>query len=282
MKVYPSGFTSSCVHLPRSNITLHVLDNGKLDASETLVFSHGLLFSTFMWTDQMKFFDSKGYRVIAFDHRGQGLSESPATLDSISVDTVGNDAQELLEVLIETKGVKNIHFAGMSMGGFTGMRVAAQTPELLKTLILVNTDAEPDKSGGTVQNKILCFIMHYFGIREFISDSVLPIFFYGQDYRVQNRQKWIDYWSWNLKNYVYRAVDGVFNRPAFTRLNDIKTPTIIIHGRQDISLAYDHAIKLSEQIAGPKLVPIENSGHQSPQEQPENVNEAILNWLEEK
>jgi pimeloyl-ACP methyl ester carboxylesterase len=58
--------------------------------SETLVFSHGLLWSHKMFAAQVAEF-SKQYRVIAYDHRGQGSSEVGGPYD---MDTVAADAAE--------------------------------------------------------------------------------------------------------------------------------------------------------------------------------------------
>jgi len=42
-KDYAANFSSYCVLLPKRNVSLHVLDNQNKQATETIVFSHGLL-----------------------------------------------------------------------------------------------------------------------------------------------------------------------------------------------------------------------------------------------
>jgi len=77
---------------------------------------------------------SKQYRVIAYDHRGQGNSEVKGPYD---MDTVALDAVELIRSLVGGP----VHFIGLSMGGFVGIRLAARHPELIKSLALLETCA---------------------------------------------------------------------------------------------------------------------------------------------
>src|SRR3546814_10105685 len=64
------------------------------------------------------------YRVIAYDHRGQGRSADDAAT-SISMETVYADAVALIEAL----KLGAVHFAGLSMGGFVAMRPCARRSE---------------------------------------------------------------------------------------------------------------------------------------------------------
>ena len=85
--------------------------------SETILFSHGLLWSGYLFHKQVAFFKRR-YRVITYDHRGQGKSSVPKTgydMDSLYEDVV---------LLIEHLKLGSVHFAGLSMGGFVGMRLA--------------------------------------------------------------------------------------------------------------------------------------------------------------
>jgi pimeloyl-ACP methyl ester carboxylesterase len=97
---------------------------------ETIVFSHGLLMSGEMFRDQVAAFSDR-YRCITFDHRGQGQSE--VTESGYDMDTLAEDAAALIREL----NCAPCHFAGLSMGGFVGMRLAIRHPELLKSLILL-------------------------------------------------------------------------------------------------------------------------------------------------
>lgn len=111
---------------------LYYEDNGA--GSQTIVFSHSLLFSCRMFDAQVEAFKNR-YRCVAFDFRGQGQSE--VTRYGYDMDTLSADAVALIEEL----NCAPCHFLGFSMGGFVGLRLAIRHPELLDSLILVDTSA---------------------------------------------------------------------------------------------------------------------------------------------
>ena len=100
-----------------NGVKLFYQDKG--EGKETVVFAHGLLWSHRMFSEQVEVL-SQHFRVIAYDHRGQGQSESKAPFD---METVAEDAIALIEQL----NLGRVHFVGLSMGGFVGMRIAASS-----------------------------------------------------------------------------------------------------------------------------------------------------------
>ena len=126
---------------------LYVEDTG--GTGSAIVFSHGLLWSTKMWRFQVEALRGR-FRCIAYDHRGQGRSE--VTSAGYDMDTLTLDAAALIEKL----GVQPVHFVGLSMGGFVGMRLGARRPELLKTLTLIETAADGASHGSTFPNTRPC------------------------------------------------------------------------------------------------------------------------------
>ena len=62
------------------------------EGDEVIVFSHGLLFNHHMWDAQVAHFKNK-FCCIAYDHRGQGQSESIGNLD---MDTLYEDAAKFI------------------------------------------------------------------------------------------------------------------------------------------------------------------------------------------
>src|SRR5262249_4656609 len=89
---------------------------------ETIVFSHGFLMAHAL-VEAARAAVEKQYRVIAYDHRAQGQSQDPGS--GYDMDTLAEDAAALIRAL----NAAPCHFAGLSMGGFVGMRLAAHHPE---------------------------------------------------------------------------------------------------------------------------------------------------------
>ena len=74
--------------------------------TDTLVLSHGLLWSGHLFHKQVEYFKGR-YRVITYDHRGQGSSE--VTSNGYDMDSLYDDAVALLEGL----GLGPVHFGDL-------------------------------------------------------------------------------------------------------------------------------------------------------------------------
>ena len=116
-------------YIQSNGVNLYFEESGS--GKETVMFSHGLLWSHRMFRAQVQHLQ-KRYRVIAYDHRGQGQSEFKEPFD---MDTLYEDAAALITALCEGP----VHFVGLSMGGFIGIRLAARLPDLIKSLGLLET-----------------------------------------------------------------------------------------------------------------------------------------------
>ena len=100
---------------------------GNPDAA-TVVFGHGLLFSGWMFTHQVEALEDD-YRCVTIDWRSQG--KSPAARDGHDMDTLTLDLVALLDEL----GLDAVHYVGLSMGGYVGMRFAARYPDRVLSLV---------------------------------------------------------------------------------------------------------------------------------------------------
>src|SRR5262249_18189655 len=119
LRVAPGIGYSGAVYV--NGTELWVEDTGSPHAgADTIVFSHPLLFPTGLFAPQIAALGGR-YRCVAYDHRGQGKS-APSRLRCISMELLYQDAVALIEAL----GAGPVHFVGLSMGGFVGMRVAAR------------------------------------------------------------------------------------------------------------------------------------------------------------
>jgi len=124
----------------------------------TIVFGHGLLFSGWMFSDQIEALRGQ-YRCVAIDWRGQGASP-PAADGKYDMDTLALDAAAVIESL----GAGPVHYVGLSMGGFVGMRLAARRPELIRSLTLIDTSAAPEEPSAALQDKALAILFRGFGL----------------------------------------------------------------------------------------------------------------------
>ena len=139
-----------------NDVNLYYQDTGK--GEETIVFSNGYLLSHKMFSDQIALL-SERYRVIAFDHRGHGESEK--FKESFGIYDLMEDAAELIDKLVGGP----VHFAGMSTGGFVGLRLMLRRPELLKSLVLIDTAAGAEPPEKMKQYNQMLMVVRFLGIR---------------------------------------------------------------------------------------------------------------------
>jgi len=254
---------------------LHYTDEGS--GAETIVFSHGLLFSGAMFADQIAYFKNR-YRCVAYDHRGQGDSE--VTANGYDVETLTTDA----ETLIEKLGVGPCHFVGLSMGGFVGLRLAIRRPDLLRSLTLLNTSADPEPIENLPRYRMLNFIARWFGIG-IVVGKVMPIMF-GQSYlsdiaRTRERDAWRQQIAKNHRIGVTRAVKGVISRGSVSEaITRIDMPTLIIIGEEDGATVPEKSERMHAAIGGSILIKIPRAGHSSTIEKPRAVNDAMSAFLD--
>lgn len=265
--------------MPKINVNgvqLHYIDQGS--GKETLVFSHGLLWSHHMFVAQIEEL-SKSYRVIAYDHRGQGQSDVSPPFD---METLTEDAAALIEELCD----EPVHFAGLSMGGFIGMRLASRHPKLIKSLILMETSANAEPVENLPKYKTLNGIVKWMGVIRPVANKVMPIMF-AQSWLANpaNREK-VAYWRKQMmknKRTISGAVEGVIYRKGMeSELTQISCPTLVIVGDEDVATKPEKAKFIQMGISGAKLHRIPGAGHSSCIEKPEEINHLILDWLQER
>ncbi|MEZ4450661.1 MAG: alpha/beta fold hydrolase [Nannocystaceae bacterium] len=246
------------------------------EGREVIVFSHGLLWSTDLFAPQVEALRQR-YRVLCYDHRGQGRSAVPPGR-SITIEACYRDAVGFIEAL----GLGPCHFAGLSMGGFVGLRVGARRPDLLRSLILIETSADPEEN--VVPYRRLNFVVRWFGV-EPVADRVMHIMF-GPTFmrdpaRAGERAAWRRRLTGNQRS-IYKAVNGVIERGGVAHeLREVPVPTLILVGDEDTPTPPVKAARIHAAIAGSRLVTIARAGHSSSIEAPEQVNAAIFEFLGE-
>jgi 3-oxoadipate enol-lactonase len=246
---------------------------GNLSAKETIVFSHGLLWSGKMFWKQVEYLKDR-YRIIIYDHRGQGKSsvtDSGYDMDQLYLDAVA---------LIEKLHLGKVHFAGLSMGGFVGLRLAARRPDLLHSLILIETSAQ--KESSIFKYSALVVIVKLFGVKIVtrpVMNIMFGIKFLRDKSRVEEKKLWIKELQKNKKT-ATRAVNGIITRKGVeAELKNILCPVLIIVGTQDKAAIPARAEFIHQYIPHSQLRYIEGAGHSSSIEEPEQVNQCIEEFL---
>src|SRR5258708_670008 len=217
------------------------------------------------------------YRVISYDHRAQGDSEDPGS--GYDMDTLTTDSA----ALIQTLKAAPCHFAGLSMGGFVGMRLAARYPQLLRTLTLMNTTAEKEKLSNRIRYGLLAQLVKLIGPAPFTPIAVKELF--GRTTRQsESRRAMLEAWTAKLRarpKNIAHSLLAVMNRLDVTgEVRAIHCPTLIITGEDDTAQPPRHSRSLPAAIPHPKGVCIPGAGHSSSLEAPDAVIAAMREFMQ--
>jgi pimeloyl-ACP methyl ester carboxylesterase len=250
---------------------------GKPEAP-AIVFGHGLLFSGRMFAAQVEALRDD-YRCITVDFRGQGLSK-PAADGRYDMDSLTSDVVALIDQL----GLEALHYVGLSMGGFVGMRLAARHPERLRSLTLLDTSAGPEDPEKVSSYRLLGTIYRWVGVKPVIG-KVAPIMF-GRTTLAGPRgdavvADLVDILRGVNRKGMRGAIAGVTDRvPVEDLLPQITTPTLVIVGEEDVATPVAKAEAITAGIAGSRLEIVEGAGHSSTVEQPDVVTALIRDFVD--
>ena len=247
---------------------------------QAVVFAHGLLMTQEMFAAQTAALAARGYRVIAFDWRGQGRSEPAGDAAAYGMDGLAEDATQLLRAL----GVTSCHWAGLSMGGMVAFRMYFAHPELFRSLILLDTSADAELPERVAQYGQMSIAYQQMGPTEPLMQALPHIFF--SPVTIANQPevvaRWMEHWKTLPRDVLPWVEGGVDKRSSVVdRVSSITVPTLILVGQDDVATPLPHSEQLHQLIAGSRLVVIPAAGHNSTVEQPEAVTAALVAFLDE-
>lgn len=133
-EMYPSGDGGLRVRMVglASGLRVRVVEAGDLNAPP-LVLVHGWACSVWMFHDNIHALAESGFRVLAVDLKGHGLSDKPVASSEY---TLGSMRAHLIEIL-DALGLDCVGFVGHSMGAALAVHVAAAVPERVSGVALM-------------------------------------------------------------------------------------------------------------------------------------------------
>ncbi|MFC1936917.1 alpha/beta fold hydrolase [Chloroflexota bacterium] len=236
-----------------------------------LVMVHGLGSSTRGWDYQVPYF-SKNYEVITYDVRGHGQSgkpRGPYRIEQFAADLAG-----LLDVL----GRDSVHLVGISMGGWIAFQFALDYPQMLKSLVLVNTwaDMRPKNFGEWRELLLRLVIFRLLSMRK-IGENLAPRLFIKPE-QEELRQVFIEQWAENDKRAYMAAFQSSVGWSVADRLDQITCPALVISADGDYSTVESKQAYV-DKMPNAKLVVIEDSRHATPVERPDEFNQVLGAFL---
>jgi esterase len=249
-----------------NNLRLHYLDWGNADLPPVLLL-HGVRLQAHTW-DMAALLLRDRYRLIAVDQRGHGDSDwtSDAQFDNDTFELMLEDTRQLVEHFSMQLGWKKFVLVGMSMGGITAMRYAAQFSERLSALCIVDIAPETMHSGVLSMEGFKIETETLSRFEDFLerAHKFMPHRPIAQlRYSLMHSLKQLPDGRWTWKQ-DHRA--GAVRRHAplsdlWNDLPNISAPTLLMRGAQSNVLSEDVAQRAVQTLSNGRLVTIDPATH---------------------
>jgi 3-oxoadipate enol-lactonase len=222
---------------------------------------------------------SRRYRVLTYDVRGYGQTETPA--EGYSNDTLVQDLYELLKAL----RIRETCVLGYSMGGRVALGLALSHPEMVKALILANSPVAAIQRNEEEMQAMMKLrqqrleMVEKQGLVPIMDESTAMVFSPG--WPEKNKAVVEQYKKIRLKNnpkaYLVAMRAMNWNAPQ-PDVSGIKCPTLIIAGEKDGLMGAESSREGQKLIRGSQLK-IMATGHAAYIEKPEEFNATVLEFL---
>ena len=230
------------------------------------------------------------FNMIFYDHRCNGRSEG-AEVSTMTWENLTADAEALRQAL----GFDKWAVLGHSFGGMVAMEYALRYPQNLSHLILMDTGGDahwPQHNAPEILSKRGYSAAAVRAARRFFNGQLTPKEFFPVTMKYARAY----YYNSNLLALIRGVVSGfelkarpeaaIFGYstliPSWTvmsRLSEIKTPTLVIAGRDDFLFPPEHQVALAGGIPNAQLEIIERAGHEAPSERPAEIIQILRSFL---
>jgi len=243
---------------------------------EPIIFIGGFSVDHTAWLDVIERFKDS-YQVVLFDNRGAGQTSAPK--NAYTIEQMAEDVVSLCKKL----NIKQSHFIGNSMGGFILQTLAYKHPNLVKTAIISN-------STYTINS---CF--HYYVSAQFellkanapLSALIKASCCWAFSFQFLSQPGMLERliqltlnnpYPFTLTGYEgqYAALDK-FNSSDW--VNQIKVPTLIISGDQDLIFREPLVKSLAEKIPNANYYCFKNCGHLPYLEYPDQFAKVVKEFI---
>jgi len=234
-----------------------------------IVLSHSIGTDHAMWNPQVSHL-LPYFQVLRYDTRGHGASDAPS--GDYSLAQLGGDVIALVDAL----GIEKFAFCGLSLGGGIGQWIASNAAQRLTSLVLASTSptfgspAIWDGRIATVRKDGMAGIVDL-AMQRFFSPQVIR----GSAEAASVRSVLL---GTNPEGYI-GCCAALRDADLVASLSQIKSPTLIIVGEQDVSTPWEgHGEILAHNIVGAQVVRLP-AAHLSSLERPRSFTSALLDFL---
>jgi esterase len=240
-----------------------------------IIMLHGYASTSELWSD-VAIDLAREFRIIALDARGHGQSDTASDHDYTRASQV-----EDLEAIIESLGLRSVTLVGHGMGGGAALCYAAEHPEVVTALVVIETAPEVLRSGVESLRRLVGSAPEFSSL-----DDAVQTFreFYPHASTEQIERRVLASLTQNDDGGYVWHFDSIFRDPMARppepdpgqrRLADlwdcadrVQCPTMIVRGAETNMLTPEAIQRLHRRIHGSRVSLIEDAGHDVPTDQP--------------
>jgi proline-specific peptidase len=253
--------------------------NYQLDGNgdETIVILNGIMMSANSWEDFVPVYTEKNFQFLRMDFRDQGASDKYNQSYDISIHV--NDLKALLAEL----EIKKVHLVGVSYGAMMAMLFELKYPNLVKSLVLSNTEARVTDFLKSISDTWEIAAATNDG-HKFFKLSMPYIY---SDYFYNNNLEWLqereDQLAQVLNKEWFEALIRLSKSSKdfdiFDQISNISSPTLLLAADRDILTPVREMRKMQEEIPDSKMLIIKDAGHAAFYEKMTEFNTAVLGFI---
>lgn len=235
--------------------TVHSIEYGSGD--ECIVLLHGLSGSSRWWARNAPEL-ADDYRVVIPDLVGFGRSARPEVgLPGIPA------AAELVSEWMMVRGIRSANVIGHSMGGQVAVHLAAEWPERVRRLVLVDAAGIPRDMTARAFAR---FAAEVSPLWRWGDPRFLPVI--ARDALTAGPRT------------LVRAISHIVRDDVRPLLERIEAPTLIVWGERDGLVPLSHAYEMRDAIPHARLAVLRAASHNPMVDRPADFNRLVLRFLE--
>ncbi len=185
-----------------------------------------------------------------------------------------------MAVDILSKAPDKFALAGISMGGYISMEIMRIAPERVTRVAFLNTNARADSEEASDRRRKSIEFAQKGKYKEVVELSVQGLLS-QRAIKETNAPDTIRKMAEEVGLDVFiKQQNAIMTRiDSRESIKDISVPTLVVCGMEDKGATPDVMMEISNAIKGARFVVIEDTGHLSPIESPDEVAAEMIKWL---
>jgi len=251
-----------------------------LEVRAPVVLVHGFSVPYFIWDITFAALTSAGFRVLRYDLFGRGFSNRPRT--KYNMDLFVRQLHDLLDEL----NFQQVDLVGLSMGGPISTAFTVRFPKRVRKLALIDPVGKQGMPLSWLYKVAFLpgiseLILGLVGTENMVKGAASDFFdlehiaMFQEKYRVQMQYR-------GFKRAILSTLRNkmVSGHPViYDQLGKLSKPVLLVWGRDDQTLPFEHSKDIVAAVPGIEFHPIEDTGHIPHFEKHEIVNPILINFL---